>query len=90
MIFPAVCDACAAEGECKMCAVTIPYFSEIIIMAHSCEKCGHRSSEIKQGGGIKPAATKIIFTAEKESDMSRDVFKSDTCTLEFPELGLEL
>lgn len=31
-----------------------------------------------------------MFTAKEESDLSRDVFKSDTCTVNFPELGLEL
>lgn len=90
MEFPTNCSECGAEGICKMCVVTIPYFSEIIIMAHSCLKCNYRSSEIKQGGGVKPAATKIVFTAKEESDLNRDVFKSDTCTVNFPELGLEL
>ena len=46
MKFPTQCHACAAEGECKMCVATIPYFKEIIIMAFACEYCGQRLSLI--------------------------------------------
>jgi len=45
-----------------MCCATIPFFKEIIIMAYSCEVCGHKSTEIKQGGGISEKATKITFS----------------------------
>lgn len=88
--FQTFCESCGSEGLCKMCVATIPYFSEIIIMAFSCDKCGYRSSEIKQGGGIPDKATKIEFTAERESDLSRDLFKSDSCMVEFPDLGCQL
>lgn len=90
MTFESHCYACSAHGEVRMCQATIPYFKEIIIMAFSCEVCGHRSSEIKQGGGIAEKATKITFKVEKMSDINRDIFKSDTCYLEIPEVDLEL
>jgi len=45
--FETYCDACGARGDCRMCVASIPYFTEIIIMAFSCEVCGHRSAEIK-------------------------------------------
>lgn len=73
-----------------MCMATIPYFAEIIIMAFSCDVCGHRSSEIKQGGGISDKATKIVLTALSPEDLNRDLFKSDTCVVEFPETGIRL
>jgi len=73
-----------------MCVATIPYFAEIIVMAFSCEFCGHRSSEIKEGGGIKDKATKIVFTAKDERDLHRDIFKSDSCFVSFPDVGLDL
>lgn len=59
-------------------------------MAFSCEFCGHKSTEIKQGGGISAHASKITFNIEKETDLNRDVFKSDTTHFEIPELDLEL
>jgi len=73
-----------------MCIATIPFFKEIIIMAFSCEYCGHKSTEIKQGGGISEHASKITFSIEKEEDLNRDVFKSDTAYFSIPEVDLEL
>ncbi len=69
-----------------MCIATIPFFKEIIIMAFSCETCGLKSTEIKQGGGISDKATKITFDVQKPEDLNRDVFKSDTCTVKIPEV----
>jgi len=88
--FPTKCYACTRDGVCKMCIATIPFFKEIIIMAFSCEFCGHKSTEIKQGGGISDVATKITFNVTCEADMNRDVFKSDTTFFAIPELELEL
>lgn len=88
--FPTSCYACTAEGEVRMCVATIPYFKEIIIMAFSCDQCGHKSTEIKQGGGISQKATKITFDVKHTQDLNRDVFKSDTTYFAIPELGLEL
>lgn len=59
-------------------------------MAFSCDFCGHRNSEIKQGGGISQKATKITFDVKNAKDLNRDVFKSDTTYFAIPELGLEL
>jgi len=78
------------EGEIRMCLASIPFFKEIIIMAFSCEKCGYKNTEIKQGGGISEKATKITFDFTEERDLCRDVFKSDTAELIIPEIDLEL
>lgn len=90
MTFESHCYACTAKGEVRMCQATIPYFKEIIIMAFACEVCGHRSCEIKQGGGISEKATKITFSVQKPTDVNRDLFKSDTCLFCIPEVELEL
>lgn len=84
------CYACTRDGCVKMCIATIPFFKEIIIMAFSCEYCGYKSTEIKQGGGISDKATKITFDVKNASDLNRDVFKSDTTYFAIPELDLEL
>ena len=90
MQFPAPCPACFNPGFVKMCVATIPFFKEIIIMAYSCETCGHKSTEIKQGGGISEKASKIVFRSERPEDINRDIFKSETCLLSIPEVDLEL
>jgi len=73
-----------------MCIATIPFFKEIIIMAFSCDVCGHKSTEIKQGGGIAEKATKITFSVEKPEDLNRDIFKSDTCRIQIPEVEFSM
>ena len=90
MIFPNPCDNCQQPGECKMCVATIPFFKDIIIMAYSCDFCGNKSTEIKQGGGISEKATTIVFHFEDQKDLGRDVFKSDSAVFKIPELDMEL
>ena len=88
MRFPSPCPGCFNPGEVRMCVATIPFFKEIIIMAYNCETCGHKSTEIKQGGGISEKASKITFNVQCMADISRDVFKSDTCMVIIPEIDL--
>lgn len=90
MKFPTFCYACDKEGQANMCFATIPFFKEIIIMAFHCDYCGYRSTEVKQGGGISDKATRIILKVEKEEDLNRDVFKSDTCVVAIPELDFAM
>lgn len=88
--FTVPCPACGAEGHNKMCTVSIPFFKELIIMAFSCDECGHHDSEVKTGGNVSKHARKIILKASHQDDLRRDVFKSDSAHLEIPEVGLEL
>lgn len=90
MRFMTDCYSCGSQGFTQMCISSIPFFKEIIIMAFSCDKCGYKSTEIKTGGGIGPKARRITFNFQKEEDLNRDCFKSDTTRLEIPELELVL
>lgn len=90
MRFPTECYSCQSPGFSQMCISSIPFFKEIIIMAFSCDKCGYKNTEIKTGGGIGPKARRLTFHFKKEDDLNRDVFKSDTSTVEIPELELTL
>ena len=90
LTFPSPCPACFNPGLVKMCCATIPFFKQIIIMAYSCEVCGHKSTEIKQGGGISEKASKITFHVQNPEDINRDVFKSESCELYIPEIDLNL
>jgi zinc finger protein len=88
--FPTECYSCGLSGEARMCIASIPFFKEIIIMAFSCEFCGYRNTEIKGGGGISEKATKIVFKVTEPVDMNRDIFKSDSCHIEIPEVEFEM
>ncbi|THG22412.1 hypothetical protein TEA_021444 [Camellia sinensis var. sinensis] len=68
----------------------IPYFREVIIMASSCDACGYRNSELKPSGRIPEKGKKIIVLVKNINDLSRDVIKSNTASVEVPELDLVL
>ncbi|XP_067826922.1 zinc finger protein ZPR1 [Heptranchias perlo] len=84
------CPECNAPAETNMKLVQIPHFKEVIIMATNCEACGHRTNEVKSGGATEPLGTKITLRITDPSDMSRDLLKSETCSVSIPELDFEL
>jgi len=90
LIFPTPCHSCGAQGENKMCTISIPYFKELVIMAFTCEHCGAKSREVKTGGEISDKAKRFTLSVESEDDLRRDLFKSETALFKIPELELEL
>ncbi|KAF5747989.1 zinc finger protein ZPR1-like [Tripterygium wilfordii] len=91
MTFPSTCGgACGARCETRMFVTNIPYFQEVIVMASTCDACGYRNSELKPGGPIPEKGKRITLCVKNVNDLSRDVIKSDTASVEIPELDLEL
>jgi len=88
--FPTNCHECNAPAETKMKMTNIPYFKEVVIMATVCDVCGAKSNEVKAGGGIEPKGKKITLKVTDPTDMSRDVLKSETCSIAIPELEFEM
>lgn len=84
------CFACFKEGTVKTCLTNIPHFKETLVMAFSCDYCGAKSNEVKGGGGIPEKARRITLHVNNETDLSRFVIKSDSASIEIPEIGLEL
>ncbi|XP_011730722.1 zinc finger protein ZPR1 [Macaca nemestrina] len=84
------CPECNAPAQTNMKLVQIPHFKEVIIMATNCEDCGHRTNEVKSGGAVEPLGTRITLHITDPSDMTRDLLKSETCSVEIPELEFEL
>lgn len=94
MTFPVDCFACGAGGESRMCVTDVPHFREIILMAFSCEKCGFRDVEVKAGGAVPEHGTVITLKLDGGDsmavDLRRDVIKSDSASIEIPELEFEI
>ncbi|KFV89060.1 Zinc finger protein ZPR1, partial [Fulmarus glacialis] len=91
------CPECNAPANTNMKLVQIPHFKEVIIMATNCDSCGHRTNEASWkttdpfwGGTIEPQGTRITLRITDPSDMTRDILKSETCSVEIPELEFEL
>lgn len=89
-IFGTICSNCGVGCDTRMCTVDIPHFKELLIMSTKCEACGFVSNEVKSGGAIPDKGRKITFHLTSEADLSRDFLKSDSCTLEVPEIDLKI
>lgn len=95
MALPTKCPACSEEILNKSLLISIPYFKECLLMCSACDNCGFKSIEVKSAGAIPPHGARTTFTCTAiedgdSGDLSRDVLKSDSCSLEIPELGLRL
>ncbi|CAI4224783.1 unnamed protein product [Auanema sp. JU1783] len=88
--FKTDCPNCGKPTEELMKPTNIPFFQMVIIMALTCEHCGHKSTEVKSAGSIKDEGCRLSVTIAEEEDLARDVLKSDTCSLSIPELDLEV
>lgn len=88
--FHTSCPECRAPCETNMKMTSIPHFKEVIIMATVCDTCGNKTNEVKSGGGIEEKGMRFTVRIESKDDLSRDVLKSETCSLSIPELDCEV
>ena len=89
--FEAMCNACGKEAVCNMKEVQIPFFKKILLMANVCDHCGYRDSEVKSAGGISEKGQRITLKmTDSDMDLDRDILKSETASVNIPELEVEL
>uniref|UniRef100_A0A0K0EIE7 Zinc finger ZPR1-type domain-containing protein n=1 Tax=Strongyloides stercoralis TaxID=6248 RepID=A0A0K0EIE7_STRER len=88
--FPSKCPNCNKMIETLMKPTDIPYFQTVIIMSTKCDACGYKSNEVKSCGSFQDYGCKLSLKVRNEIDLARDVLKSDTCSLQIPELDLEV
>lgn len=88
--FPATCPGCMHPCTTNMKMVDIPHFKAVVIMSTVCSDCGYRSNDVKTGGEIPALGKKITLRVETEEDLARDILKSESCSLECPELNLQV
>lgn len=87
---PSPCPSCFQDGQALTAVTDIPHFKEVIIMAFTCEFCGFRNNEVKGGGSIPSMGTEVSLTVTGPNDLKRDILKSDSCSVQIPEIELEL
>ena len=74
-VFNVPCFACQMMGETRMCEISVPYFTDLIIMSFKCEFCGAHSAETKGSGEVKENASILTLNVEGDIDLKRDLFK---------------
>ncbi|RYP31322.1 hypothetical protein DL767_005835 [Monosporascus sp. MG133] len=88
--FPATCPGCMRPCTTNMKMVDIPHFKAVVLMSTACEGCGYRSNDVKTGGEIPELGKKITLKVESVEDLARDILKSESCSLECPEISLQV
>ncbi|KAK0585967.1 hypothetical protein LWI29_037070 [Acer saccharum] len=89
MIFPSTCGTCSAYCETRMFVTGIPYFHEVIVMASTWMPVVTAILSCSLVGGFLKKEKRLLCV-KKIKDLSRDVIKSDSASVEVLELDLEL
>ncbi|KAL2759629.1 hypothetical protein ACRALDRAFT_2095849 [Sodiomyces alcalophilus JCM 7366] len=85
-----LCMNCEKNGVTRLLLTSIPYFREVIIMSFACEHCGYRNNQVQPAGTIQPKGTHYELRLTAMPDFARQVIKSDTATVKFIELDIEV
>jgi zinc finger protein len=84
------CPDCHAPCDTRMKVTTIPHFKEIILMATTCDACGHKCNEVKSGTGIASQGVRYRLVMTDPTDLDRDILVSETSSFALPDLDFEL
>ena len=57
-------------------------------MSFTCDHCGYHSAETKNSSEVGKHALVLTLDVQDEKDLKRDLFKSETCYVEIPEVEL--
>jgi zinc finger protein len=88
--FPASCPGCLHPCTTNMKMVDIPHFRQVVIMNTTCDDCGYKSNDVKTGGEIPEKGKKVTIRVKNQVDLARDILKSESCSMECPELSLSV
>jgi zinc finger protein len=78
------------KGTTRLLLTLIPYFREVVIMSFSCDYCNTQNNEIQAAGTIQPMGSCYELRLVSLADFNRQVVKSDSATVKFIELDLEI
>ena len=85
------CPACQGDkAATTLLLKSVPYFREITVMNLSCAVCGYRNAQTSFGGSIQDKGQRITLTVTHSRDLNRQFVKSDSASLYFPALKLEI
>ena len=68
----------------------IPFYKEVILMSFRCEHCGFTNCELQSGSKIQERGVTYKVKIKDREDLNLQIVKSDTATLQVPELELEV
>ncbi|KAB5586001.1 ZPR1 zinc-finger domain-containing protein [Coniochaeta sp. 2T2.1] len=85
-----LCMNCHKNGQTRLLLTAIPYFREIILMSFHCDECGFQNNEIQAANEYQSHGARYELRLRDMADFERQVVKSDTATVKFVELDVEV
>lgn len=85
-----LCMNCHENGMTRLLLTKIPFFREIVIMSFACDHCGLQNNEIQPAGTFQLKGVHYELRLTEVADFERQVIKSDTATVKFIELDVEV
>lgn len=85
-----LCMNCHEMGVTRLLFTKIPYFREIILMSFECPHCHLKNCEIQAAAQIAEKGSRYVLKVEQQKDFARQVVKSETATVRFSELDIEI
>lgn len=58
----------------------------MLVFSFICSHCGSHQTETKNAGPINKFGKKMILEVSSPADLKRDVYKSESASIEIPEL----
>jgi zinc finger protein len=74
----------------KLLLTRIPFYKEVILSSFACPHCNFSNSALQSAGEILPRGIELILRVEQMEDLDRQVIKTDHCSVQVPELELEI
>ncbi|GAB1214712.1 hypothetical protein ATERTT37_003881 [Aspergillus terreus] len=77
-------------GTTRLLLLRVPFFRDIILESFECEHCHFKDNSVKSAGQIQEKGAKYTLDVENETDMQRQVIRSDTSIFKVESLGIEM
>ncbi|CAO1613281.1 unnamed protein product [Sympodiomycopsis kandeliae] len=84
------CMRCEKNGTTRLLMTYIPYFKEVLVASFLCDHCGERNNEIQSAGQIQEKGCIYTVHVNNQTDLNRQIVKSEWCTINIPELVIEI
>lgn len=59
-------------------------------MSFTCDQCGYQNNEIQSGAPISDKGVNFVLNVKSESDLNRQVVKSDYASINLVEIDFEI
>lgn len=68
----------------------IPFYRDVVISSFSCENCGFQNNSVESANKIQDKGVRIKLLVKDETDLNREMVKSDFATFRIPIIDFEI